>query len=326
LFVDKNGNDWVIISNTASALVFQVVAQTPPSGTNATTSIISSGKIGNWNTFWFDGSYFHPGLTSTAGIDVGDATAWVQSTAYVVNQWVTAPAGTCECTTAGTSASTGTGPSSDGAGQTDNTVTWSCWATGSMYPGIDPSAAVSSTTIWTFDYTHSPGLLKIGEYSNSGAGGVQLWKSVIFTPSQDQFFSFGLAWAYPMGSGVGNYLNLAATTTTNSAGIGPFAPNVFATGGTAITGTAWNFSNQFLPVTNWGFKHAGGSGSGQTWTGYAATPTGGWGRIATGSVTAAPFLTTATFEYLQMQFGTNTSGPSQIYSIDYFRRSITPQP
>lgn len=51
--------------------------------------------------------------------------AWAQSTAYVLNQQVHAGGNVYKATTAGTSASSGSGPTGTGTGITDGTAVWS---------------------------------------------------------------------------------------------------------------------------------------------------------------------------------------------------------
>jgi len=67
-------------------------------------------------------------------------TPWVANTAYAVNAFVSANGHTYKCTVAGTSATTGTGPSGTGASIADGTVTWAYQApTLKIFSGAEPA-------------------------------------------------------------------------------------------------------------------------------------------------------------------------------------------
>lgn len=85
-----------------------------------------------------------------AQINGASVAAWAASTAYALNAVVSANGAVYKATAAGTSASTGSGPSGTGAAITDGTVTWAYQApTLVVYSGAEPAnvAAASPTGV-----------------------------------------------------------------------------------------------------------------------------------------------------------------------------------
>lgn len=342
LFLDRSSNPFVVQSNTSSTIT---VAGTPASGSNATSSVITPGSIGAWSVFFIDTSFTKPGLTTTVGIDVGNSAAWAQSTAYVLNQWVTANGNLYECTTAGTSLGSGTGPSGTGPTVSDNTVTWTyASAAGVMQPGIDPTLGVSNADVWHYDFTSRPGVIRIAMSTRASLLRIAMTKLVTYTPALNQFYSVGAMPQFSTSVGgtsasgelvyglshtpVGTtdiYL-LFPTNAASQASMGSDSASV-----SANNSSTWAFSGANNGVTNWGLLHYGGSGAGQAWSPMSSTLLGNWSPWAA-ITTGAVFSSSDTNEWLFLQLwgptsnlGTPNSG-SLIYDVDFMRRSVFPQP
>jgi hypothetical protein len=70
--------------------------------------------------------------TDSAPVSVQGGPAWAQSTAYALNALVAANGNIYKCTTAGTSAATGGGPTGTGTGIADGTAVWAYQSTASV--------------------------------------------------------------------------------------------------------------------------------------------------------------------------------------------------
>lgn len=82
--------------------------------------------------------------------------AWAQSTAYTLGQMISNGGNAYQCTTAGTSAATGTGPSGTGSGITDGTAVWEyVGPIGDM--GLNNTSIASGQTVTISTYTTTIG-------------------------------------------------------------------------------------------------------------------------------------------------------------------------
>lgn len=79
--------------------------------------------------------------------------AWAQSTAYLLNQQASNVNGVYRCTTAGTSAAAGAGPSGTGSGITDGTAVWTYVGPVDMVLDNTNIAAAQNVTVTAFTLT-----------------------------------------------------------------------------------------------------------------------------------------------------------------------------
>lgn len=105
-----------------------------------------------------------------AQINGANVTAWATSTAYSLNAYRSANGAVYKCTTAGTSASSGSGPSGTGSSITDGTAVWAYQApTLKIFSGAepvnvaaaDPSGTLATMTLPATSLTTSSGATAI---------------------------------------------------------------------------------------------------------------------------------------------------------------------
>jgi hypothetical protein len=160
----------------------------PGAGTGPTTSAATSVAVVDANAS--GGLTFGGTATGTAALMI---TAWAQSTSVVAGQVVQNGGDLYLCTTAGTTASTGLGPSGVGAGIADgSTVKWTGYL-GTAFRGI----------IFTDTDTSNP--IYLGWASTITAGGVASGEAVIA----------GTTISLPAGINIDNAYTIASGSSVN---------------------------------------------------------------------------------------------------------------
>lgn len=124
------------------------------SGNETATASFSTSTYNPTNTA---GATFARAVKSDGSTVIADYTvgsAWIASNAFAVGQYCTNGGNTYQCTTAGTSASSG-GPSGTGSSITDGTVTWKYIGSGQQFDVLMGNCNVQVGTSVSFTQTLS---------------------------------------------------------------------------------------------------------------------------------------------------------------------------
>jgi hypothetical protein len=126
-----------------ATMQFGATAFGSASGGVLTANAITAATIANTGTaVWFratESDHSTPVYDGSVGVATA-GTQWAQSTSYTLNQVIDVGSNVYQCTTAGTSASSGTGPSGTGSGITDGTAVW-------KYLGVVGDMGLAATSL-----------------------------------------------------------------------------------------------------------------------------------------------------------------------------------